>query len=34
MTDNVTCSVKEISNIIENFFVDEDKEENDSLDDA
>ena len=33
--NNVTCSVEEISNIIdENFFVDEDEEENDSLDDG
>ena len=35
VTDNVTCSAEEISNIIdENFSVDEDEEENDSLDDG
>ena len=35
VTDNVTCSAEEISNIIdENFCVDEDEEENDSLDDG
>ena len=35
VTDNVTCSAEEISNIIdENCSVDEDEEENDSLDDG
>ena len=33
--NNVTCSVVEISNVIdENFFVDEDEEENDSLENS
>ena len=32
--NNVTCFVEEISNIIENFFVDEDDEESDYLEDG